>query len=115
MIIINSHIARINNVVGYNNTISRGDIVLLNDDAYVVTYILKQEIESISPTIRCNYILLISSESFSNLPKVLPMVHPDKYHANFKEELLNLYDNYVKIVTERDDKISKALSNVKSI
>ncbi|UKM63019.1 hypothetical protein [Levilactobacillus phage ENFP1] len=36
------HIVRTMEITGYQNTVSRGDIVVLDDKAYVVTYILDQ-------------------------------------------------------------------------
>jgi urease accessory protein UreE len=46
------HIVRTEEITGYQDTVSRGDIVVLDDKAYVVIYILDQEVTQIDPTIK---------------------------------------------------------------
>lgn len=53
-------------------------------------------------------------ESFDKYSYVIPIKNPSKYHANFKEDILKLSDNYVKVINERDNKVSNVLSTVKS-
>lgn len=53
-------------------------------------------------------------ESFDKYSNVLPIKNPSEYHAKFKEEILKLSDNYVKVTNERDSKVSNVLSTVKS-
>lgn len=57
------HIVRTMEILGYQNAVSRGDIVVLDDKAYVVTYILDQEVTQIDPTIKHKYTVLVSDKS----------------------------------------------------
>lgn len=52
--------------------------------------------------------------SFNKYSAVLPINNPSKYHAKFKEDILKLSDNYVKVINERDSKVANVLSTVKS-
>lgn len=53
-------------------------------------------------------------ESLDKYGSVLPINNPSKYHAKFKEDILKLSVEYVKVINERDSKVSNVLSTVKS-
>lgn len=77
------HIVRTMEIMGYQNTVSRGDIVILDDKAYVVTYILDQEVTQIDPTIKHKYTLLVSDKVEVNRSQNMTIrVTPDyKYYG----------------------------------
>lgn len=52
--------------------------------------------------------------SLEKYSAVLPINKPSKYHAKFKEDILKLSDNYVKVLDERNSKVANVLSTVKS-
>lgn len=52
--------------------------------------------------------------SLEKYSAVLPINNHSKYHAKFKEDILKLSDNYVKVINERDSKVANVLSTVKS-
>ena len=56
------YIVRTEEITGYQDTVSKGDIVVLDDKSYVVIYTLDQEVTQIDPTIKHKYTLLVSDE-----------------------------------------------------
>jgi len=93
------YIVRTEEITGYQDTISRGDIVVLDDKAYVVIYILDQEVTQIDPTIKHKYTLLVSDEVEVNRSQDMTIrLTPDyKYYGIPRpgSVYINQYKTYV--------------------
>lgn len=96
---MDNHIVRTEGITGYQDTVSRGDIVVLDDKAYVVIYILDQEVTQIDPTIKHKYTLLVSDEVEVNRSQDMTIrLTPDyKYYGIPRpgSVYINQYKTYV--------------------
>lgn len=106
------HIVRTEEITGYQDTVSRGDIVVLDDKAYVVIYILDQEVTQIDPTIKHKYTLLVSDEvevnrsqditiRFTPSYKYYDIPHPGSVYNNQYQTyvIINILKTYFEFAT----------------